>query len=31
MLIMTPFTIDHNVANLQAKTVPMNLIWSESA
>ena len=29
--IMPPWAHDHAVAYLQAKTVPMNLIWSESA
>ena len=30
MLIMPPLADDHNVAYPEAKTVPMNLIWSES-
>ena len=31
MLIMPPWANDHDVAHLQDKTVPTNLIWSESA
>ena len=31
LLIMAPWANDHDVAHLQAKTVPMNLTWSESA
>ena len=30
MPIMPEWAIDHDVAQLQAKTVQMNLIWSES-
>ena len=29
MPIMPPWANNHDTANLQAKTVPMNLIWSE--
>ena len=31
MLIMPPWSNDHDVTHLQAKTILMNLIWSESA
>ena len=31
MPIMHSWTNDHDVAHLQAKTAPMNLIWSKSA
>ena len=31
MPIMPPQANDHDIAYLQAKTVPVNLIWSESA
>ena len=31
MPIMPPWANNHDVAHLQAKTVPVNLIWSELA